>query len=442
MTANGARTDPWGSFEPYAQLIRSLMPRAISVTVFDADGEMRWTSETTTGPDLANLVDDVLPIARQDRTGAGELRTLEGGLPVYFCWLRNDLQSLVAIVAVVCRPNSTGESDASRSFSLAHAFLRPALECLRRDLLARTLIDDLSKSVTSLDKDLELLLTDTVGSRTGTGTDNADELKQIAQQTMDHLGCVTAALIVPDKGIVLMRTAPGQTSADNQLVARTHRQLLSMAQMRHEPVIINRLNSNGSGSVPYRILSCPLQQAGGKVIGVLALFRDQNAAEFTPRDARIGDILARKAHGVIESNYDAMSGLYTRPAFEQRVRAVVGCQKKNSPINSPVNSTRQAEWSALYIDTDQLHVVNDNFGMHVGDTVIGQLGELIRRRLAPGAFAARISGDRFAALLPTGLDDAARFAESLRDAAEKLGGIQGENRMHTIKALMLATVRR
>jgi diguanylate cyclase (GGDEF)-like protein len=418
MTASGERTDPWGSFEPYAQLIRSLMPRAISVTVFDAVGEMRWTSETTTGPDLANLVEDVLPGAQQDRTGAGELRTLEGGLPVYFCWLRNDLQSLVAIVAVVCRPNSTGESDAARSFSLAHAFLRPALECLRRDLLARTLIDDLSKSVTSLDKDLELLLTDTAGSRTGAGTDHSDELKLITQQAMDHLSCITAALIVPDKGIVLMRATPGQTSADNQLVARTHRQLLSMAQMRHEPVIINRLNANGAGAIPYRILSCPLQQAGGKVIGVLALFREPSAPEFTPRDARIGDILARKAHGVIESNYDAMSGLYTRPAFEQRVRAVVGC------------SSKQRAWSALYIDTDQLHVINDNFGMHVGDQVIGQLGELVRRRLAPGAFAARISGDRFAALLPTGLEDAEAFAESLREGAEKLGGMQGENRMH------------
>ncbi len=38
--------------------------------------------------------------------------------------------------------------------------------------------------------------------------------------------------------------------------------------------------------------------------------------------------------------------------------------------------------------------------MHVGDTVLGQLGELIRKRLPPGAFAARISGDRFAVLLP------------------------------------------
>ncbi len=418
MNAPAERTGPRGSFEPYAQMIRSLLPRAISVTVFDAAGDMRWTSETTTGPDLANLLGVVLSNANRDRSSAGELRVLEGGLPVYFCWLRNDLHAVVAIVAVVCRPNSTGELDAARSFTLAHAFLRPALECLRRDLLARTLIDDLNRAVSSLDKDLELLLTDTAGSRTGAGGDNSDELKTIVHQAMDHLGCVTAALIVPDKGLVIMRAAAGQTSADNQLVARTHRQLLSMAQMRPEPVIINRLNPSGAGAVPYRILSCPLLQAGGKAIGVLALFRERSAVEFTARDARIGDLLARKAYGVIESNYDAMSGLYTRPAFEQRVRAVVASQKKN------------AQWCALYIDIDQLHVVNDNFGMHVGDTVIGQLGELIRRRLAPGAFAARISGDRFAALLPTGLDAAARFAESLREGAEKLGGMQGEHRMH------------
>src|SRR6185369_13540751 len=156
MTAQGEGTDPWGSFEPYAQLIRSLMPRAISVTVFDAHGELRWTSETTTGPDLARLVVDVLPHARAQRDSAGELRALENSPPVYFCWLRNDRHALVAIVAVVCRPSSNGETDPARSFALAYAFLRPALECLRRDLLARSRIDDLSRSVTSLDKDLEL----------------------------------------------------------------------------------------------------------------------------------------------------------------------------------------------------------------------------------------------------------------------------------------------
>jgi diguanylate cyclase (GGDEF)-like protein len=84
----------------------------------------------------------------------------------------------------------------------------------------------------------------------------------------------------------------------------------------------------------------------------------------------------------------------------------------------------------LYIDADQLHVINDSFGMHVGDSVLGQLGELIRRRLPPGAFAARISGDRFTVLLPTHLDDAEKFAESLREGVEQLGTTHGDSRLH------------
>jgi len=81
--------DPWGSFEPYAQLIRSLLPRATGVALFDAQGEMRWTSETTTGPDLAHLVEAALPTARQDRQSSGETQMLDDA-PVYLFWLRND----------------------------------------------------------------------------------------------------------------------------------------------------------------------------------------------------------------------------------------------------------------------------------------------------------------------------------------------------------------
>jgi diguanylate cyclase (GGDEF)-like protein len=412
---SGGRPDPWGSFEPYAQLVRSLLPRAAAVCVFDANGDLRWSSETTTGPDLGTLVAACLPSARNDVESAGQLRVLDGNHPVYMCWMRNDENVLVAILGVVCRANG-GEATEARSFSLVHALLRPALECLRRDLVARSSIEHLTQAVSSLDKDLELLLTDSAGSRTAAG-DGADELKHILQQATEHLKCVTSALIVPDKGIVLMRSS-GSTPADNQLIARTHRHLLSMAQMRREPVIINKLAANTPfGAMPFRILSCPLQSTTGKPMGVLALFRDEQAPGFTDRDARIAELLARKSTGIIESNYDAMSGLYTRPAFEQRVRAVVSKSKRTS-------------WSALYIDTDQLHVINDNFGMHIGDNIIGQLGELVRRRLPPGAFAARISGDRFAALLPSALEDAAQFAESLREGAEQLGSMHGEARLH------------
>ena len=75
--------DPWDSFEPYVQLIRSLLPRASSVAIFDMKGDLRWSSETTTGPDLINLVDDALSAARTAPDSSGQLRVLEGNMPVY-----------------------------------------------------------------------------------------------------------------------------------------------------------------------------------------------------------------------------------------------------------------------------------------------------------------------------------------------------------------------
>lgn len=418
-------TNNWGSFEPYAQLVISQLPRAASVTLFDSKGELRWSTDPTVGPDLVALVEETRALADRGPDSLGELRMLGADLPVYVCWLRSDAGKLIAILAVACRAADVE----ARSFALVHALLRPALECLRRDLLARAAIFDLGRTVSSLDKDLELLLADSSSGPDAAG-DDADELKSILQQANEYLRCAMSALFVPDKGIVLIRSNSGKPP-DSQMVTRTHRQLLSMAQIRREPVIINQLAASGAaGAVPYRILSCPLRHASGRATGVLALFRDESVEEFVERDARLGDVLARKAASVIEASFDAMSGLYTRQAFEHRVRAVV------------TEPNRAASWSALYIDSDQLHVINDNFGMHVGDSIISQIGELLRRRLPRGAFAARISGDRFAVLLPTALEDAAQFAESLREGAEQLGTLRGDSRLHVSVSIGVAPLER
>ena len=426
-TSTPVAADPWDGFEPYVQLIRSLLPRASSVALFDTRGDLRWSSETTTGPDLINVVDDALTTARTAPDNAGQARVLAGNIPVYLCWLRDDAAELMAVLAVVCRATPDQDTD-NRNFSFAYALLRPAIECLRRDLMARVAIEALNRTVSALDKDLELLLADGAADHPTT-SDGADDLKSILQQAVDHLHCATVALIVPDKSIAVVRSRSTERPADMQLVARAHRQLLSMAQMRREPVIINKLAANSSlGIMPYRILSCPLRSLSGRTMGVLALFRDEVGQDFMDRDARLGDILARKAVGIIESSFDALSGLYMRPAFEQRVRGVV------------TDKSGARHWTALYIDVDQLHVINDNFGMHVGDTVLGQLGELVRARLPRGAFGARISGDRFAVLLPTQLDDAENFAESLRQGVEKLGTMHGDSRLHVSISVGVALI--
>ena len=56
--------------------------------------------------------------------------------------------------------------------------------------------------------------------------------------------------------------------------------------------------------------------------------------------------------------------------------------------------------SILYLDIDRLHVINETFGMHVGDDVIVSVAECMAKALPAKALSARISGDRLAALIP------------------------------------------
>jgi diguanylate cyclase (GGDEF)-like protein len=405
---------PGERFAPHVRLVRVLVPRASSVAMFGPAGELLWSTDPTTGPDLLNIVDDALLAAGSEPQSPGQMRLLEGGLPVYICPLRDDTQRLLALVAVVCRARA---EKASQEFSLAYPLLAPVLECMRRELIMRATIDELNDTVGGLDKDLTLLRICSSSEEGPISPDGASELQTLLQQTIEHLHACTGALLVPERNVMLVRTV-GELAPDARFLMRAHRRLLMQAQAHRGPAITNETQSAATpDALPYRVLCCPLRSRAGRFIGVLALLREASADGYTERDAQVAEILARKAIGVIESSYDPLSGLYTRSAFERRVRALVSDRDVS------------VSWSVLYIDVDKLHVINEKSGMHVGDAALGQLGELLRQRLPPGAFGSRISGDRFVVLLPARVEDAADFAESLRAGAEQLALTHAEARL-------------
>ncbi|HUO18680.1 MAG TPA: EAL domain-containing protein [Steroidobacteraceae bacterium] len=409
---NDTPGQPTARFEPYFRLVRSLLPRASSLAIFSTQGELLWSSDTMTGPDLMNVVEDALIAARGAEGGAGQLRTLAGNLPVYLCSLRDEAGALQAMVAVVCRPNEGGDRK-NQDFSFANSLLSPALECLRREFMAHANIEELNTTVAALNRDLELVLSH--GAADAPTPDGANDLQLLLQQTIEHLRAGTGALLVPEKNLTLLR-ANGEAPPDARFMTKSHRKLMNLAQAQPGPLIVNEVDVSLVDTYPYRVLACALRSRAGRCIGMLTLLRDEASEPFSARDAHIAQIIARKALDIVESSYDALSGLYTRPAFERRLAAVVTEGKGHQ------------QWSALYIDVDQLHAINEKAGMHVGDSVLGQLGELFRKRLPPGAFGARISGDRFAVLLPASVEDAEKFAQALRAGAEQLVPNPGESR--------------
>jgi diguanylate cyclase (GGDEF)-like protein len=387
------------SMEPYAQLVRSLLPRAASVSLFDRGGKLLWSSASSASPDLFALVLQALGERHAD--DAGQHCALADDAPAYLFWLRGAKGEIAAVAAVVCSrpPNEANVLP----FSFVHEQLKPALELLRRELLAQASIDMLNESLSARDKDLELLLSVTGSHPQATGS---DDLRGLLANAASHLKCVLAGIVVPDKGLTL--SVP--ESHDASILTRTQRQLLAITQSRRDPLVINRIATQaGQVAIPYRILACPLRQGSGRTSGVLALFRKLEAPEFVGRDVHLADLVAHKVAASIETSYDSLSGLLTRAALEQRVKLMYA-----------EAGGQQQRWSLLYVDIDELHVINENFGMHVGDQAIAQIGDLLRKHLPSNSFAARISGDRFAVVMPAELDESAMFGEGLREGVTRL----------------------
>jgi len=387
--------------DPYGQLLRMLMPRALGIAFYDARGQVLWAADGYDGPDPAPLV-----AAALERVPPATTARIDGfsqdheGAPAYVFRLRDNAGEVVAVAILLTRD---GEN---RPFSFVQSLVGSALECLQRELEARASLEGLARDLQSRDDDLDLLLK--MGPADADGPQSGDELGSLVQTCVDHLGCHLGALVVPERGIAICK-APRGERPEVELLTKIHRHLLNWAQLQRRNLVINKIKVRPIELPPYKILCTPVRHASGRVTGFLALFRTENSPNFDPRTERLVELLARKTTTTLANNYDALTALLTRPAFEAQVRGQLAARRQATPE------------CVLYLDIDRMHVINDNFGMHVGDEAIGKVAEVLRKKPRPGALAARIAGDRFAVFLPDcTLEFAQQIGELLRRQCAEL----------------------
>ena len=111
------------------------------------------------------------------------------------------------------------------------------------------------------------------------------------------------------------------------------------------------------------------------------------------------------------ARHDYLTRLLNRTAFEEALSVLLS---RLAPGG--------LEHSLLYLDLDQFKVVNDTAGHMAGDELLRQIGDLLRRTLAPQDIVARLGGDDFAALVH-GAD-----AEEGKEVAERLRRAVGDYR--------------
>ncbi len=395
------------NLEPYGQLLRMLMPRALGIGFYDANGAPLWVADGYDGPEPAPLVSAALASVPPATTGRidGFMQDHEGA-PAYVFRLRDNEGNVIAVATLLTRD---GED---RPYSFVQSMVQPALECLQREIEARTSVDVLTRDLRSRDDDLELLLK--MAPDDPDSPMQGDELGVLVQTCVDHLGCLLGALVVPERGVAVCK-APRGERPQVEILTKIHRHLLNWAQLQRRNLVINKIKLRPIELPPYKILCTPVRHASGRVIGFLVMFREETAPNFEPRTERLVELLSRKTTTTLQTNFDAMTSLLTRSAFETQVRAQLAARRQPAPE------------CVLYMDIDRMHVVNDNFGMHVGDELINKVAEVLRKKVRPGALAARIAGDRFAIFLPDcTLEFAQQIGEMLRRQCAELTYARGD----------------
>jgi len=394
-------------FDSYVQLTEALLGDAVGVCLLDgglgcvAQSVHIGVEEITVWlRGLGWVADDPVsrqPCAVRQKNGrwatAIPLETSEDRLLGVFC---------------VEQAASGSASPGAREAAILSGRLRPVLDCLHRELASSLPEQKRLQTLTERTAELEWLFK--VTSDLKGGSDEQRVLEQLISASSERLRSAYGVLLVPDKRLCIEHCRDERHAEELRRAWSLARQgLLTWVQRQGKPLVINGAGRAGKRTARCKILCAPVVRETGRVIGALAFFNPPAARDYQSRHAFLARHLGRQTAAVVDAQFDLMTGLYTREGLEQMYFRMD-------------DGTAQPNRSVIYLDIDHMHVVNELHGFELGNELIARIADAVSPPQVPeGALAARISGDRFAIVLPDAdTRAAAAVAERLQGAVGRL----------------------
>jgi diguanylate cyclase (GGDEF)-like protein/PAS domain S-box-containing protein len=138
----------------------------------------------------------------------------------------------------------------------------------------------------------------------------------------------------------------------------------------------------------YQAFYTPSRDAGGNLIGVLAVVTD------------VSERYRSEQQALFLARHDPLTGLPIRAALAEHLDSVLTAQHKSCTL--------------LLVDVDDLQVINDSLGHEVGDSVLVEVAASLTGGF-PDLMVARPGGDEFAVVVP-----GAGFESQARDVAAQI----------------------
>jgi len=157
-------------------------------------------------------------------------------------------------------------------------------------------------------------------------------------------------------------------------------------------------------------------------MGVFFLRTTGDDPPLTRADAQFGETVIKTAVSAIEKAYDFETAVSDKQRLEKLALtdALTGCLNRRAlseALGQELDRARRYNLALtiLLADIDRFKQINDTRGHIAGDSVLRQVGDLLRREARSVDIVARYGGEEFVVVMPeTALPGAAIFAERLR----------------------------
>ncbi|SEI75691.1 PAS domain S-box-containing protein/diguanylate cyclase (GGDEF) domain-containing protein [Allopseudospirillum japonicum] len=197
------------------------------------------------------------------------------------------------------------------------------------------------------------------------------------QARYTYLSDKTRELIGQDPSLLVGQNIYERIHADDIYKVRQHIELGISSAQGFRDLEFRRIRHNGQLGWYKNSAVAILDPNTHQVIGLRGATRDVTTNK--QQEAQIHYL----------AYHDALTGLSNRNALKQELQKLCDQQTYN-----------EHTFSLLFIDIDRFKEINDNFGHTLGDKVLQQMAETMRRLLPVNATLARLGGDEFMALLP------------------------------------------
>jgi len=238
------------------------------------------------------------------------------------------------------------------------------------------------------------------------GNDLSKVMQLVVTETLPLIVAEGAAIELAEDGEMVYRAASGIAAPDLGLRLKIAASLSGLSVMKGEVLTCDdsevdpRVDKEACRKLGLRSMIVLPLKFSGVTVGVLKAM-SKRPRKFKERDVTLLSMLSDAVAAAmyfsvryesdelfVKATHDSMTGLANRALFMDRLRENVA---RTSRSNTPTG--------VLMVDMDGLKQINDTFGHRIGDAVIVEFSNRLKKVTRESDTTARLGGDEFGVIL-------------------------------------------